>query len=102
MYGSTRGSKGGKNDAATPFTKQGNGYCAIEVKPNQKYNYCFKTGLVSSVGGTSWEHQGKMSKKRDNTDLAACTGTVQGDDIYSNGTNTYIISKEKMASPATA
>jgi hypothetical protein len=102
LFGSTQGSKGGKNDAAAPFTKQGDNYCAIQIKPTKKFNYCFKTGLASSVGGTSWEHQGKMSNKRDNTDLAACTGIVEGADMYSDGSNTYIISKEKMTSLPTA
>jgi hypothetical protein len=102
LYGFTQGSKGRKNDVAAPFTKQDNNYCAIQIKPTKKYNYCFKSGLSSFVGGTSWEHQGKMSNKQDNTDLAACTGTVEGDDMYSDGTNTYIISKEKTAILATA
>lgn len=102
LYGSTQGFKGDNNDAVAPFTKRGNNYCAIQIRPSKKHNYCFKTGLASSVGGTAWEHQGRMSNKRDNTDLAACTGTVEGDDMYSDGTNTYIISKEKMANLATA
>jgi hypothetical protein len=99
LYGSTQGSRGGSHDVAAPFTKQGNNYCAIQISATKKHNYCFKLGHEQVVGGTSWETQRRMTDNRSDY-LAPCTGVVEGLDMYQNGTKTYIISKEKMASLA--
>ena len=56
---------------------------------------CFITDLESSIGGIAWEHQG--GRKRMAQQMAPCTTQVEGDEMYSDGVKTYVISKEKMA-----
>ncbi|KAK4985311.1 hypothetical protein LTR50_006062 [Elasticomyces elasticus] len=53
------------------------------------------TNLDQSVGGIAWEHQASTKRKR-MAEMEACTSSVEGDPMYSDGVKTYVISREKM------
>jgi len=102
LYGSAQADTGVAGAVAAPFTKQGNLYCGVQIGSAKPVPVCFVTGLDSSVGGIAWEvqagtkrmeHQGRKRTQQ----LGDCKAQVQGDEIYSDGVNTYVISKEKMA-----
>jgi hypothetical protein len=76
------------------YTKQGDLYCGISISPRKPIPVCIVTGLESSVGGIVWFEAGRrMAQRADDS----CDVQVDADDMYVDGTKTYIISKEKSA-----
>jgi hypothetical protein len=94
LYGSAQAENGGSGDVAAPFTKRGDLYCGVQIGLTKPIPICFVTNLEQSYGGIAWEHQG--GRKRMAQQMAPCTKQVEGDEIYSDGVKTYVISKDKM------
>lgn len=92
LWGSASAAGGGRDDVAAAWTKRGDLYCGVQITPTKPIPICFVTGLESSVGGISWEHQ---SRKR--MDASTAIEHVEGDEFYSDGVHMYVISKAKMA-----
>ncbi|KAF2131763.1 hypothetical protein P153DRAFT_429989 [Dothidotthia symphoricarpi CBS 119687] len=92
LWGSAQAVGGGAGDVAGPWTKQGDSYCGIQIRPTRPIPICFVTNLEQSLGGITWEHQARRSMER-----SAPLTPVEADEMYSDGVHMYVITKGKMA-----
>lgn len=99
LYGSAQADNGAAGNVAVPYSKQGNLYCGVAISAPKPIPICFTTNLESSVGGIAWYT--RAARKRENGKMESCKEQVQGDKMYSDGVNTYVISKEKFANVKT-
>jgi len=100
LYGAAQADSATVADSvAAPWAKQGNLWCGVQLSATKPIPVCFITDLPSSVGGISWEIQAGVQSRmsRRSGDLSRCTSSVVGDEFYSDGVKSYIISQAKMA-----
>lgn len=95
LYGSSQADNGGAGNVAVFYSKQGDLYCGVQLSPPKPIPICFISNLDSSVGGIAWYT--RAARKRSSGKMESCKTHVQGDKMYSDGVNTYVISKEKFA-----